>query len=198
VDASIISAPSSTKNKSGERDPEMHQTAKGKQWYFGMKGHIGVDSKEKIIHTVKVSAANVSDSLALPHLMHGRETRVYGDQAYRGQSDVIRQRSPKAKDFTNQRYRWNGRIDEAERRKNRPKAKIRSRVEHAQHGQLLRFLRSRLSEKRNGSVGVSHRPRADWYAEPDAIAEEVFHIAHQHHSTWTFDLIVRPYAEKWR
>jgi transposase, IS5 family len=84
VDASIISAPSSTKNKSGERDPEMHQTAKGKQWYFGMKAHIGVDSKEKIIHTVKVSAANVADSMALPHLLHGKETRVYGDQAYRG------------------------------------------------------------------------------------------------------------------
>jgi Transposase DDE domain len=98
VDASIISAPSSTKNKSGERDPEMHQTAKGKQWYFGMKAHIGVDSKEKIIHTVKVSAANVADSLALPHLLHGKETRVYGDQAYRGQGDVIRKRVPKAKD----------------------------------------------------------------------------------------------------
>jgi IS5 family transposase len=61
----------------------MHQTAKGKQWYFGMKAHIGVDSKEKIIQTVKVSAANVADSLALPHLLHGKETRVYGDQAYR-------------------------------------------------------------------------------------------------------------------
>ena len=100
VDASIISAPSSTKNKNGERDPEMHQTAKGKQWYFGMKADIGVDSKEKIIHTVKVSAANVADSLALPHLLHGRETRVYGDQAYRGQQDAIRKRSPKAKDFS--------------------------------------------------------------------------------------------------
>ncbi|GAB2582498.1 hypothetical protein GCM10027066_24880 [Dyella jejuensis] len=60
VDASIISAPSSTKNQSGQRDPEMHQTAKGKQWYFGMKAHIGMNSKEKIIHTVKVSAANVA------------------------------------------------------------------------------------------------------------------------------------------
>jgi IS5 family transposase len=131
VDASIISAPSSTKNKSGERDPEMHQTAKGKQWFFGMKAHIGVDSKQKIIHTVKASAANVSDSLALPHLLHGKETRVYGDQAYRGQADVIRQRAPQAKDFTNQRYRYNGQVDETERRKNRTKSKIRSRVEHA-------------------------------------------------------------------
>jgi IS5 family transposase len=95
VDASIISAPSSTKNKSRERDPEMHQTANGEQWYFGMKAHIGVDSKEKIIHTVNVSAANVADALALPQLLHGREMRVYGDQAYRGQGDVIRQRAPK-------------------------------------------------------------------------------------------------------
>jgi len=71
-----------------------------------------VDSKEKIIHTVKVSAANVADSLALPHLLHGKETRVYGDQAYRGQGDVIRKRAPKAKDFINQPYRYNGQIDE--------------------------------------------------------------------------------------
>jgi IS5 family transposase len=96
-----------------------------------MKAHIGVDSKEKIIHTVKVSAANVADVLALPHLLHGKETRVYGDQAYRGQGDVIRRRAPKAKDFINQRYRDNGQIDETERRKNRTKSKIRSRVEHA-------------------------------------------------------------------
>ena len=131
VDATIISAPSSTKNKAKERDPQMHQTAKGKQWYFGMKAHIGVDSREKIIHTVKVSAANVADCLALPHLLHGKERRVWGDQAYRGHREVIRQRAPKARDFTNQRYRFGDRIDETERRKNRSKSKIRSRVEHA-------------------------------------------------------------------
>jgi transposase, IS5 family len=130
VDATIISAPSSTKNKAKERDPEMHQTAKGKQWYFGMKAHIGVDSRQKIIHTVKASAANVSDCLALPHLLHGKETRVWGDQAYRGHSDLIRQRSRRARDFINQRYRFRGRIDEVERAKNRTKSKIRFRVEH--------------------------------------------------------------------
>ena len=130
VDATIISAPSSTKNQSGERDPEMHQTAKGKQWFFGMKAHIGVDSKEKIIHTVKASAANISDALALPHLLHGKETRVWGDQAYRGQTETIRKRAPRAKDFTHQRYRWKDRIDELERAKNRTKSSIRSRVEH--------------------------------------------------------------------
>lgn len=96
-----------------------------------LKAHIGVDSREKIIHTVKASAANVADCLALPHLLHGKERRVWGDQAYRGHREVIRQRAPKARDFTNQRYRFGGRIDEMERRKNRSKSKIRSRVEHA-------------------------------------------------------------------
>ena len=76
VDATIIAAPSSTKNADGERDPEMHQTAKGKQWYFGMKAHIGVDSATKLVHTVLASAANVADKHALRHLLHGRETRV--------------------------------------------------------------------------------------------------------------------------
>jgi hypothetical protein len=69
VDATIIGAPSSTKNKDGKRDPEMHQTAKGKQWYFGMKAHVGVDSKTKLIHTILASAANVSDVDALPYLL---------------------------------------------------------------------------------------------------------------------------------
>ena len=83
VDATIISAPSSTKNKDGKRDPEMHQTAKGKQWYFGMKAHVVVDSRHKLIHTVLVSAANVADRLALPHLLRGKEACVSGDQATR-------------------------------------------------------------------------------------------------------------------
>jgi len=91
VDASIISAPSSTKNKVGRRSGDASD-GQGKQWYFAMKAHIGVDSKEKIIHTVKVSAANVAFPGAAA-LLHGKETRVYGDQAYRGQGDVIRKRA---------------------------------------------------------------------------------------------------------
>jgi transposase, IS5 family len=106
VDATIIGAPSSTKNKDGKRDPEMHQTAKGKQWYFGMKAHIGVDSRTKLVHTVLASAANVADCLALQYLLHGKERRVWGDQAYRGQKAAIRAGAPRAKDFTNQRHRW--------------------------------------------------------------------------------------------
>jgi IS5 family transposase len=130
VDATIISAPSSTKNQDGQRDPEMHQTAKGKQWYFGMKAHIGVDSRTKLIHTILASAANVSDAQALPYLLHGKETRVWGDQGYCGQSEVIRQHAPRAKDFTNRRYRFAGRIDEIQKAKNRTKSQVRAKVEH--------------------------------------------------------------------
>jgi IS5 family transposase len=130
VDATIIGAPSSTKNKDGKRDPEMHQTAKGKQWYFGMKAHIGVDSRTKLIHTVKASAANVADALGMPHLLHGKETRVWGDQAYRGQKDAIRAVAPRVRDFTNRRYRWGTRVDETIKATNRRKSKIRAKVEH--------------------------------------------------------------------
>jgi IS5 family transposase len=131
VDATIISAPSSTKNKDGKRDPEMHQTAKGKQWYFGMKAHVGIDSKEKLIHTILASAANVPDREALPHLLHGRETRVWGDQGYQGSRAVIRARAPKAKDFTNRRYRGLNWFNEVEKMKNRTKSQVRAKVEHA-------------------------------------------------------------------
>ena len=88
VDATIIHAPTSTKNREQKRDPEMHQTKKGNQWYFGMKAHVGVDSKTKLIHTALVTPANVADAAVLPDLLHGEETRVWGDQAYRGQADV--------------------------------------------------------------------------------------------------------------
>ena len=130
VDATIIGAPSSTKNKDGKRDPEMHQTAKGKQWYFGMKAHVGVDSKTKLIHTILASAANVADAHALPHLLHGNETRVWGDQAYRGQTAAMRAAAPRARDFTKQRYRWGRRIDEQIKASNRNKSRVRAKVEH--------------------------------------------------------------------
>lgn len=84
VDATIINAPSSTKSRDKTRDADMHQTRKGQQWYFGMKAHIGVDSQTKLIHSMVATAANVADSAVLPDLLHGDETRVWGDQAYRG------------------------------------------------------------------------------------------------------------------
>ena len=117
VDATIISAPSSTKNADKARDPEMHQTKKGNQWYFGMKAHFGVDSRTKLIHAVVATPANVADSTVLPELLHGQEARVWGDQAYRGQRAVIRKHAPKASDFTNRRYRHRGVVDEVERAK---------------------------------------------------------------------------------
>ena len=72
VDATIIAAPSSTKNAGKERDPEMHQTKKGNQWYFGMKAHFGIDSRTKLIHAVVATPANVADSTVLPELLHGK------------------------------------------------------------------------------------------------------------------------------
>jgi transposase, IS5 family len=131
VDATIINAPSSTKNADKARDPEMHQSKKGNQWDFGVKAHFGVDSRSKLIHAVVAAPANVADSTVLPDLLHGNETRVWGDQAYRGQRAVIRQHAPKAQDFTNHRYRHRGGVDEVERTKNRTKSKVRARVEHS-------------------------------------------------------------------
>jgi len=131
VDASIIAAPSSTKNKDGARDPEMRQTQKGNQWYFGMKAHIGVDSKTKLIHGVAVSAANVHDKHGLAHLLHGRERRVYGDTAYAGQTALLKQHAPHAKDFTQKRGRGYRYLSTIERAKNRSKSRVRAKVEHA-------------------------------------------------------------------
>ena len=93
VDATIISAPSSTKNAAKERDPDMHQTKKGNQWYFGTKAHIGVDSKTKVIHAVVATAANVADSTILSDLLHGEETRVWGDHAYKASGGDPRARA---------------------------------------------------------------------------------------------------------
>jgi IS5 family transposase len=131
VDATIISAPSSTKNQEGQRDPEMHQTAKGKQWYFGMKAHVGVDSGSKVIHSVVVTPANTADGTVVDQLLHGNESRVYGDQAYRGQTEKIRAKAPQARDFTNRRCKWKGMVAETIAAKNRNKSRIRARVEHA-------------------------------------------------------------------
>ena len=84
VDASIIDAPSSTKNKAGGRDPEMRQTKKGNQWYFGMKAHIGVDSESGLAHSLETTAANASDVTRAHKLLHGGERRAWGDSGYRG------------------------------------------------------------------------------------------------------------------
>jgi len=130
VDATIISAPSSTKNREGKRDPEMRQTRKGNQWYFGMKAHVGVDSRTKLIHSMVATSANVHDSQVLSELLHGKETRVYGDSAYMGQREVIRSVAPAARDFTQRRGSRYRKLTEEDRRRNRNKSRVRSRGEH--------------------------------------------------------------------
>jgi IS5 family transposase len=131
VDATIISAPSSTKNRKKERAPEMHQTKKGNPWYFGMKAHIGVDSQTKLIHSVVATAANGHDWVVIGDLLHGKETRVWGDSAYTGKRAAIRERAPQAKDFTNQKGNRYHPLTDEERAKHRTKSRVRAKVEHA-------------------------------------------------------------------
>ena len=130
VDATIINAPSSTKNLRKARDPDMHQTKKGNQWYFGMKAHLGVDSRTKLIHSMAATAANVHDSQVLPALLHGQETRVWGDSAYSGQRDVVRQHAPCARNFIQTKANRHQPLSDEARSRNRTKSKVRAKVEH--------------------------------------------------------------------
>jgi IS5 family transposase len=126
VDATIIAAPPSTKNEQKARDPEMHQTKKGKDWHFGMKAHIGTD-RHGIVHSLSTTAANVSDITQMPELLHGEEREVFGDQAY--WSEAHRQ-AALAKGI---RYRVNRRsrhLTEYQRFINRRRSASRARVEH--------------------------------------------------------------------
>lgn len=133
VDATIINAPSSTKNQKKERDPEMHQTKKGNQWYFGMKAHIGVDSKTNMVHLVAATAANTHDSQVLEDLLHGDETRVWGDSAYSEQKATLREAEPSARDSTQKKGNRHRPLSEADRKRNRTKSKVRAKVEHPFH-----------------------------------------------------------------
>ncbi len=129
VDATIIAAPPSTKNEQKARDPEMHQTKKGKDWHFGMKAHIGTD-RRGIVHSLSTTAANVSDITQMPELLHGEEREVFGDQAY--WSEAHRQ-AALAKGI---RYRVNRRsphLSEYQRYINRRRSAARARVEHVFH-----------------------------------------------------------------
>jgi len=132
VDATLIAAPPSTKNEEKARDPAMHQTKKGNQWYFGMKLHIGADSKTGLIHSASVTAANVHDNQQVENLLHGNETRFYGDSAYRGkaQRERLKELAPNAKDFTNKRAYRNAPLSDADKETNRRKSSIRAKVEH--------------------------------------------------------------------
>jgi IS5 family transposase len=135
VDATLIAAPSSTKNKQGERDPEMHQTKKGNQWYFGMKAHIGVDAESGLVHTVTGTAANVNDVVKANSLLHGDERDVFADAGYQGahkradaKPDVnwhVAMRPGKRRALDKSRLS-NQLIDQLERLK----ASVRAKVEH--------------------------------------------------------------------
>ena len=135
VDATIIAAPSSTKNQDGERDPEMHQTKKGNQWHFGMKAHIGVDEESGLVHHVECTAANVNDVTQVHKLLHGREDTVCGDSGYTGAEKreelqdvdagfLIAEKPSKLRAMKNERER---RYAE---RWERYKASLRAKVEH--------------------------------------------------------------------
>ena len=135
LDATLIAAPSSTKNKDGARDPEMHQSKKGNQWHFGMKAHIGVDADSGLVHTVRGTAGNVADVVEANTLLHGQETQVWADAGYQGAD-----KRPDAKNDV----RWNiamrpGRRKQLDKTKplddltdqlERLKASIRAKVEH--------------------------------------------------------------------
>jgi IS5 family transposase len=134
VDATLISAPTSTKNGSGKRDPEMHQTKKGNQWYFGMKAHIGVDAESGLVHTVIGTAANVHDINAAEALLHGLEKDVYADAGYQGiekrcQANPVRwhvaMRPGKRRELD-----LNNRLDAIYNQIERLKAGVRAKVEH--------------------------------------------------------------------
>src|SRR4051794_22106587 len=107
----------------------MHQTKKGNQWYFGMKAHIGVDSKQGVVHSVCSTAAWVSDVHMLPDLLHGDEKKVWGDAGYQGQSEAIHAVAPEAQDMTSRRVKTKAGVDEEEKRRNRTKARVRAKVE---------------------------------------------------------------------
>lgn len=108
----------------------MRQTKKGSQYYFGMKTHIGVDSQTKIIHSVVATSANVHDSVVIGELLHGNETRVWGDSAYTGKGQVISDQAPHAKDFTHKKGSRYVTLTESDKIKNRTKSKVRAKVEH--------------------------------------------------------------------
>jgi IS5 family transposase len=130
VDASIVSAPSSTKNKERQRDPEMKQTKKGNQWYFGMKMHIGSDTRGRV-HSIVVTDASVHDSTVAEDLIHGEENELYGDKAY---ANADRKEAYEAAGVTwrvNRKAKRGKKLNCADRSFNRKSNRTRAKVEHA-------------------------------------------------------------------
>jgi IS5 family transposase len=133
VDATIIGAPSSTKNAQGERDPEMHQTRKGNQWHFGMKAHIGVDADSGLVHTVTATAANEADIEQVEELLHGKEEVVHADAGYIGADQRV-ERKGLSWEIAAKRGKVKAMKDGREKRaiekREKRKASIRAKVEH--------------------------------------------------------------------
>lgn len=130
VDATIIHAPSSTKNEKGERDEEMSSTKKGNQWHFGMKAHVGVDTEHGLVHTVICTAAKVHDSKVIDKLVHGEEKAVYGDKAY-ASKERQQQFEEKGVAWRVQNKATAGQeLSEHQERQNKRRSRIRSKVEH--------------------------------------------------------------------
>jgi IS5 family transposase len=130
VDATIINAPSSTKNEQKQRDPQMHQTRKGKQWYFGMKVHTGTDADSGLVHTVKGTAANVADVNVLGELLHGGEESLHGDSAYHAKELKAHAEASGLAFNVNQRGTKHRPLTKAQRLRNRRLSRIRAVVEH--------------------------------------------------------------------
>ena len=167
VDATIIEAPSSTKNRAGERDPEMHQAKKGNQWHFGMKAHIGVDAETGIVHSMSATAANVHDVTEAHNLLHGSETVVWGDAGYQGVH--------KRRENLGLLVEWRVAMRPGRRRKLEPgsgealvekgKASVRAKVEHPflRLKRLFGYAKS-LPRCRTGyATGVWRRTRTGWH-----------------------------------
>ena len=136
VDATIIAAPSSTKNASGERDPEMHQAKKGNQWHHGMKAHIGVDAESGLVHSLISTAANVSDVTQAGALLHGKETDAFGDAGYRGVSKREQAQGPRwhiAMQPGKRRLLSDSVLGQMIEKVEKIKASIRAKVEHPFH-----------------------------------------------------------------
>ena len=130
VDATIINAPSSTKNEKKKRDPQMHQTRKGKQWYFGMKIHTGTDADSGLVHTVKGTAANVADVNVLGELLHGGEDSLHGDSAYHSKALKAQAEANGLEFNVNQRGTKSRPLTKAQRLRNRRLSRVRAVVEH--------------------------------------------------------------------
>lgn len=130
VDASIIDAPSSTKNEKKKRDPQMHQTRKGKQWYFGMKVHTGVDADSGLVHTVRATAANVADVNVLGELLHGGEESLHGDSAYHSKELKAQAEASGIEFNVNQRGTKHHPLTKTQRMRNRCLSRVRAVVEH--------------------------------------------------------------------